>query len=142
MLGNRIKTLRKEREITQGSLAQAIGITQGFLSDIERDKKTPGGDILLSLSRFFDVDPHWLLTGEGKKRASEKIIDTLDQKLARAVIAERQDRSGSTEPMTLTTTEAEIIELLRDLPEDARFDEYDNIRALWLSLCRGKNPPV
>lgn len=70
-----------------------------------------------------------------------KGIETLDQDLAKAVIAERQDRDGSAEPMTLTTTEAEIIELLRDLPEDARFDEYDNIRALWLSLCRGKNPP-
>lgn len=74
--------------------------------------------------------------------ASEATTETLDPKLAKAVIAERLDRYGSTEPMTLTTTEAEIIELLRDLPEEVRLDEYDTIRDLWLRLCRGKNPPV
>lgn len=142
MLGERIKNLRKERKITQGDLAKSVGITQGFVSDLERGKTTPGSDVLLSISRFFMVDVQWLLTGEGemrpKKAAGE---ETNDPQLLTQVEAARRDRFGDIEPepLVLTQTEASIIEYLRDLPDQTRLDACDHIRELWLRHRQRQN---
>jgi len=63
-LGERVRQLRLQHRLSQQEFAQSLGISQGFLSDIERDRKIPGGDTLLSLKRSFDISIDWLLAGE------------------------------------------------------------------------------
>jgi transcriptional regulator with XRE-family HTH domain len=43
--------------------AQRIGISQGFLSAIERGEKEIGAEVLLRISREFGKSLEWLLTG-------------------------------------------------------------------------------
>lgn len=63
-LGERVRQLRAQHRLSQHEFAESIGISQSFLSDIERDLKIPGGETLLSLKRSFSVSLDWLIAGE------------------------------------------------------------------------------
>ena len=49
-LGNTISKLREKKEMKQGELAQALGITQTYLSQIENNKKLPNIALLERIS--------------------------------------------------------------------------------------------
>jgi len=63
-VGRRIRELRGF-DMTQGNFARRIGVSQGFISAIERGEKEIGAEILLRISREFGKSIEWLLTGEG-----------------------------------------------------------------------------
>lgn len=49
-LGERIQALRRGRELTQEALAQRCGISQKYLSELERGEKAPSWDTLVALA--------------------------------------------------------------------------------------------
>lgn len=63
-MGRRVRELRGF-DITQEEFARRIGVSQGYLSAIERGKKEVGAQILLRISREFGKSLEWLLVGEG-----------------------------------------------------------------------------
>lgn len=63
-IGDRIRSIRKERHITQKDITNAIGIGQSTLSDIENGRNSPSYETIVALSNFFKVSPEWLLTGK------------------------------------------------------------------------------
>ncbi len=65
-IGKRIRALREQRGIKAKELAEAIGASQGNISDWENDKKksTPTAKSLIAIASFFDVSLDWLMTGE------------------------------------------------------------------------------
>lgn len=65
-IGQRIRELRGFY-MTQLEVANRIGVTQGYLSALERGEKEPGAAVLLAISREFGKSVDWLLTGEEKK---------------------------------------------------------------------------
>lgn len=54
-LGDAIKTQRKRLSLSQGELAEAMGITQAYLSQIEKNKKEPNLSTLKLLSEKLDI---------------------------------------------------------------------------------------
>lgn len=62
-IGRRIRELRGF-EMTQAEFARRIGVTQGYLSALERGRKEPGASVLLAIRREFRRSLDWLLTGE------------------------------------------------------------------------------
>ena len=54
-LGDAIKTQRKRLNLSQGALAEAMGITQAYLSQIEKNKKEPNLSTLKLLSEKLDI---------------------------------------------------------------------------------------
>lgn len=62
-VGRRIRELRGF-DMTQEELAQRIGISQNYLSTVERGNVQIGSEILLKMSREFGKSMEWLLTGE------------------------------------------------------------------------------
>jgi transcriptional regulator with XRE-family HTH domain len=62
-VGRRIRELRGF-DMTQEELARRIGISQNYLSTIERGNVQIGSEILLRMSREFGKSMEWLLTGE------------------------------------------------------------------------------
>ena len=65
-LGKRLRELRGF-DMTQAEFAQAIGVTQSYLSALEHGSKEPGAAVLLAISRAFGKSVDWLLTGEERK---------------------------------------------------------------------------
>ena len=56
MLQNKIAEYRKNKEITQQELADAVGITRPYLSDIENCKYEPGGSLIFKIAYFLELD--------------------------------------------------------------------------------------
>ena len=52
-------------DMTQEEFDERIGISQNYLSTMERGKVEIGAEILLRISREFAKSIEWLLTGEG-----------------------------------------------------------------------------
>ena len=65
-LGRRIRELRGF-DMKQAEFAARIGVTQGYLSELERGEKEPGAGVLLAISEEFSRSVDWLLKGESPK---------------------------------------------------------------------------
>ena len=65
VVGRRIRELRGF-DMTQAEFADRAGITQAYLSNIERGKGEIGAEILLRIALEFDKTMEWLLTGEDR----------------------------------------------------------------------------
>ena len=63
-VGHRIKTRRKELNITQTQIQEITSISSGNLSCIENGKYLPSAVALMELSKILNCSIDWLLTGE------------------------------------------------------------------------------
>lgn len=67
-VGRRIRELRGY-DTKQVEMAHAVGVSQSYLSAIERGKKEPGVAVLYRISKRYGKSIEWLLTGvEGKSQ--------------------------------------------------------------------------
>jgi transcriptional regulator with XRE-family HTH domain len=64
-IGRRIRELRG-LYTNQEEFAKKIGVSQGYLSHIERGEKEIGAQILLNIARACGKSIEWLLTGNEK----------------------------------------------------------------------------
>ena len=82
--GIRIKELRKELtqkynvNYTQEKFAERIGAKKTTISGYESGRREPSEQTILCIVREFDINEHWLRTGEGP------IFETLTPKQNRA----------------------------------------------------------
>jgi transcriptional regulator with XRE-family HTH domain len=60
-VGQRLKHLRAD--LSQAEFATRIGISQGYLSHLERGEKEIGPEILLRISQYSGKSMEWILTG-------------------------------------------------------------------------------
>jgi transcriptional regulator with XRE-family HTH domain len=68
--GKRLRDLRKERKLTQTQVEEATGVPQSTQSELERgESNAPSGLVLTKLSTFYEVEPVWIVTGQGPKHA-------------------------------------------------------------------------
>ncbi len=70
----RVAQIRKERGLTQDQLAKAVGMSKGYLSEIENGKKTVNGRRLEAFARALGVAPADLIDDPG---VSEEVADHL-----------------------------------------------------------------
>ena len=69
-IGGRIKHMREQRGMTQPELAEAIGIKQPSMSDIESGKsKSPSAINLLKIAHALDANPWWLRSASADRSA-------------------------------------------------------------------------
>ena len=62
-IGERISDLRKEKNISQGQLAEALGITRQAVSKWENDLAVPDALKMIHLADILDTDIEYLSTG-------------------------------------------------------------------------------
>lgn len=62
----RIKELRLSRKWTGSHLADLVGVTKGYISEIETGKKTPGGKLLMVFAEVFQCEVHELFAGDAE----------------------------------------------------------------------------
>lgn len=65
MRGERLKAVRKKLGLSQIEFGEALKINASAISQMENDHIKPSLDTLLLLSRRYNVDLHWLITGKG-----------------------------------------------------------------------------
>ena len=81
-LGTRIRKGRVKKSYTQEILAEKIGVTQGYISELERGNELPGRDLLFRLSECLDITTDYLCNGDTQTTLRnlriEKIMKWLD----------------------------------------------------------------
>jgi transcriptional regulator with XRE-family HTH domain len=66
-IGEKIKQLRTEKNLTQPQLAEAIGIEQSYLSKLENDKSVPSADIFSAILKALRISVADFLEGIDEK---------------------------------------------------------------------------
>ena len=62
-IGKRVHDARKEKQMTQQQLAEAVGVTQGFINKVERGNQIPSAATVAEMSDALGVTTDWLLKG-------------------------------------------------------------------------------
>lgn len=65
--GNRLKTLRIKKKLTQQQLADLLGLTKSVISAYENGLSYPAYDVLIKIARIFKVSTDFLLGVEIKR---------------------------------------------------------------------------
>jgi len=65
--GNVLKTLRLKENMTQAQLALKLGLTKSVISAYETGLRLPSYDILIHISKIFNVSTDFLLGQEHKQ---------------------------------------------------------------------------
>lgn len=65
-MGNRLKRLRKELDLTQEAFASRIGSVQNTITGYESGRRNPSAPVVSLICREFNVREEWLRTGEGE----------------------------------------------------------------------------
>ncbi len=74
-LGNRIRKIRKEKYMTQFTLAEEIGVSPNFLGDVERGVKSPSLETIVCIANVLDVSLDFLLFDSLKHTGIEESQD-------------------------------------------------------------------
>jgi len=72
-LGDKIRTLRKKLGMTQKELAEQVGLTPSFISQLEKNLISPSLDSLLKLSEKLNTQPVYFLM-EGESGPWQKMV--------------------------------------------------------------------
>ena len=75
-IGKRLKNLRADLGITQEQLAKEIGVSGNYISEIEKEKKSPSEPIYIAIEFKFGLNGAWLKKGTGEKYVQEKFPPT------------------------------------------------------------------
>lgn len=65
-LGARIREFRLKKNLTVKQLAEICKISHSSISEVENEKWYPSSEVLINLVQNTDINPIWLLTGEGE----------------------------------------------------------------------------
>lgn len=74
--GNTLKTLRLKKDMTQAQLAQKLQLTKSVISAYETGLRLPSYDVLIHISKIFNVSTDYLL---GLERKQEIDLSGLSQ---------------------------------------------------------------
>ncbi len=74
--GGRITFFRTEKNISQQKLADLIGVSRGYIGDIERDRSEPSSNFLTLIASKLDVNIDWVLTGRGNMLISQPLAQS------------------------------------------------------------------
>lgn len=81
-LGERIKKVRKNLDLTQQKFADQIGTTQNNIASYEIGRREPSAAAVNNICKTFNVSEAWLRTGEGEMflPSPNGVLDELAQK--------------------------------------------------------------
>jgi len=94
MIGERIKTLREERNMSQAELATALGCSRMTINNYETEKRIPDIEFAMNLANYFDVTVEYL-SGRTEFRDKEEIAVSVQKAEQLVQIIEKLPQSES-----------------------------------------------
>lgn len=74
-IGNRIKRVRRELDLTQTEFASRLGLTQNTVTRYETGDRNPSTAVLSLIIKAYNVNEEWLRTGNGEMFAPAPISE-------------------------------------------------------------------
>ena len=84
-IGERITQLRNQKNMSQGQLAQTIGVSRQAISKWENDQSSPDTIHLIKLSDILDTDVEYLATGRKPVYEEPPIVLNMVKKVDKVV---------------------------------------------------------
>lgn len=84
-IGERIRTLRQEKNLSQGQLAQQLSVTRQAVSKWEQDLSSPDTLNLVKLADALDAEVEYLATGKKPVYLPAPLVVNLENKVDRIV---------------------------------------------------------
>lgn len=126
-IGDRIREIREARTLTQDQLAERSGISKGFLSDVENNKRNPSSEYVLKIANALGASIDYLLRGDEVAQASPRGPVTIPPELADAAV-----RLDLTYAQTVELLEAHKSVIARRSNKEIKRFESDD----WVALHR------
>jgi repressor LexA len=76
-IGERIRSSRETKELDQASLSGKIGVVTRTLQRWEKGEQVPDGISLMKIAKATNVQPTWLLTGDGDMYLSDALPENV-----------------------------------------------------------------
>lgn len=114
MFSELIKELRTKHGYSQKTLAKAVGVSPGNISDWESDRSKPGYNALASLARIFGVSADYLLE-----------IEEQPGKTGFDLNAYKAEQGLSCDGSPLSEAETDLIAMFRLLPPSHQEELFD-----------------
>ena len=84
-IGERITELRNEKDISQGTLAQILGVSRQAISNWENDQSSPDTLHLIKLADILDTEVEYLATGRKPVYEEAPIVVNMVKKVDKVV---------------------------------------------------------
>ena len=94
-LGKRLKWVIKKLEMKGKEFAQRCGLSYRTLTDYLNDKRTPGANNLRPIAETFNINLHWLITGEGYpfvEQVKEPVKEVSEPEREKRVVVSDEER--------------------------------------------------
>ena len=62
---NKVRELRAQKDLAQGQLAEAMGVSRQTINSIENERYTPSLPLALALARYFGVTVEEMFDDQG-----------------------------------------------------------------------------
>ncbi|HFK1531040.1 TPA: helix-turn-helix domain-containing protein [Bacillus cereus] len=77
-IGDHIKTLRKERNLTQKELGDEIGVSAQVISNWERGYTSPTPEDIVELAKAFNASTDEVITGHDRETINEYLMNSME----------------------------------------------------------------
>ena len=81
-IGSKIRGIRKRKKITIAQMSEKIGLSKGFISNIENDNTSPSLNTLQTIANFLDIPLPYLLLEKNQHmkvvRKDERVYTTFN----------------------------------------------------------------
>lgn len=84
--GSRIVFCRKEKNLSQQEFADILGVSRGYIGDIERNRSDPSSNFLTLLASKLNISADWVLTGEGGIYRNEPRLNPVSEQRAQIIV--------------------------------------------------------
>jgi transcriptional regulator with XRE-family HTH domain len=160
MIGDRIKLVRKRLGASQRNFAAALGISNAYVSQLEKGQYTPSEQLILSICRGFNVRREWLETGKGEpwgeNAPSAKGHEMIDELATRAWMGRSQVSTptlarlggidvdffsrGSSREIRFASDDISLaVDMLASIFAEGDKTKMDTVMSLLKALLTGKN---
>lgn len=82
--GDRIREIREKKNLTQETLAEMAGISKGFLSEVENNKRNISSQALLKIANSLGASVDYLLQGKAATQNKTNAPVIIPAELSRA----------------------------------------------------------
>lgn len=89
-LGERLKAAIKESKRQAKDIAEELGITATYLSNICTNRMTPSDRLITDICRLLGINKRWLITGKGDMHDPEDRLQTI-AKLTTDIIEDSEE---------------------------------------------------
>lgn len=125
-VGGRIKQIRMDMGWTQEKLANEVGLSKSFLSEVENDKTSVSGDNLLKIAEALGASLDYIMKG-----SNECVEEKRDSIKIPALLSEAAEELGLTYRQTLMLLDIDNSIIARRSSKEKREMNKENWKQLY-----------